>query len=285
MKGRRAEIIDYLCGRMQHLYPQQECRHIARMVASAWSGDDESRFLIEPNEEIEITDLERHTDALAAGCPVQYILGRAEFCGEEFIVREGVLIPRPETEELVMWAIEKAEDIQNPHILDVCTGSGCIAIALKKCIPTSSLTAIELSDEALAIARENSEQLQAEVEFLKDDALRGMPSVGGRKFDIVVSNPPYIPQTEIAAMRINVTQYEPHMALFVADDDPLIFYREIARASRALLSPRGWLLFEIHETLAEQTIAMLATEGYTNIELRKDFRDKPRMICCQPQRE
>lgn len=285
MKGRRAEIIDYLYGRMQHLYPQQECRHIARMAAAAWSGDDENRFLIEPNEEIEIADLEQRADALAAGCPIQYILGRAEFCGEEFAVREGVLIPRPETEELVMWAIEKAKDIQSPRILDVCTGSGCIAIALRKRIPTASLTAIDLSDEALAIAHENSEQLHAEVEFLQDDALKGMPSIEGRKFDIVVSNPPYIPQAEIAAMRINVTQYEPHMALFVADDDPLIFYREIARTSRSLLTAEGWLLFEIHETLAEQTIAMLAAEGYTNIELRKDFRDKPRMICCQPQRE
>lgn len=270
---------------MQHLYPQQECRHIARMVASAWSGDEESRFLIEPNEEIEIADLERLSDPLAAGCPVQYILGRAEFCGEEFVVRKGVLIPRPETEELVMWAIEKAQGIVSPRILDVCTGSGCIAIALKKRIPTASIAAIELSDEALTIARENSERLHAEVEFLQDDALQGMPSVGGREFDIVVSNPPYIPQAEIANMRINVTQYEPHLALFVDDDDPLVFYREIARTARQLLNADGWLLFEIHETLAEQTVAMLAAEGYTNIERRKDFRDKPRMICCQPQIE
>ncbi len=285
MKGRRAEIIDYLCGRMQHLYPQQECRHIARMAASAWSGDDESRFLIEPNEEIEIANLEQLSDPLAAGCPIQYILGRAEFCGEEFVVRQGVLIPRPETEELVMWAIEKAQGIASPRILDVCTGSGCIAIALKKRIPSASLTAIELSDEALAIAHENSERLCAEVELLQDDALKGMTSIKGREFDIVISNPPYIPQAEISNMRINVTQYEPHLALFVADDNPLIFYREIARTSHAILSPKGWLLFEIHETLAEQTAAMLATEGYVNIELRKDFRDKPRMICCQPQRE
>ena len=285
MRASRAEIIGYLTDCIRPLYDENECRHIARMVASALSHETESKYIIEPNEIIEIEGIEKCAEELASGRPVQYVIGKAEFCGYDFTVREGVLIPRPETEELVMWAIEKAEDIQNPHILDVCTGSGCIAIALKKRIPTASLTAIELSDEALAIARENSEHLQAEVEFLKDDALRGMPSVGGRKFDIVASNPPYIPQTEIAAMRINVTQYEPHMALFVADDDPLIFYREIARASRALLSPRGWLLFEIHETLSEQTIAMLATEGYTNIELRKDFRDKPRMICCQPQRE
>lgn len=270
---------------MQHLYSPQECRLIARMAAAAWSGDDESRFIVDPNEIIEIEDLERRAEPLANGRPIQYLLGQAEFCGEVFAVREGVLIPRPETEELVMWVAEKAREMVRLRILDVCTGSGCIAIALKKLLPAATLTAIDLSDEALSVARENGERLHAEVEFLQDDALRGMPSVGERRFDIVVSNPPYIPQAEIVAMRTNVTQYEPHMALFVADDDPLIFYREIARTARHMLSPEGWLLFEIHETLANQTMALLAAEGYTNIELRKDFRGKPRMICCQPRRE
>ena len=285
MTGRRAEIIDYLCSRMQGLYTHEECRHIARMVAAAWSHSDESRFLIEPNEIIEITDLESRADKLAAGCPVQYVLGQAEFCGEIFAVREGVLIPRPETEELVMWGMEKCDTIASPRILDVCTGSGCIAIALKKRIPSATLTAIDLSDEALSIAQENSMRLRAEVEFIKDDALQGLRSIEGREFDIIISNPPYIPQSEISAMRTNVTQYEPHMALFVADDDPLIFYREIARVARKSLARKGWLLFEIHETLADATMAMLADEGYTNIELREDFRQKPRMICCQSRRE
>lgn len=285
MIGRRADVIDYLCSRMQGLYSSEECRHIARMAAAAWSNTDESRFLIEPNEIIEISDLESRADELAAGCPIQYILGQAEFCGEIFAVRSGVLIPRPETEELVMWAIEKSHSLHSPRILDVCTGSGCIAIALKKRIPTATLTAIELSQDALAIAKENAAQLHAEVEFIKDDALHGMHSIDGREFDIIISNPPYIPQSEISAMRINVTQYEPHMALFVDDDDPLIFYREIARTALRLLTSNGWLMFEIHETLADKTMLMLADEGYTDIELREDFRQKPRMICCRPKRE
>ena len=282
MRGRRREIIEYICGQIQGLYPQQECRHIARMAAAAWSNEPESRYLIEPNEIIEIADLEERTAPLAAGCPIQYILGREEFCGEEFIVRESVLIPRPETEELVAWAMEKASTLSKAQILDICTGSGCIAIALKKRVPSATLTAIDLSDEALAIAQENATRLHAEVEFLRDDALNGLPTIEGRQFDIILSNPPYIPSSEQEKMHINVTGYEPHMALFVADEDPLIFYREIARTALRALSPQGWLLFEIHETLAEQTMAMLAHEGYCNIELRYDFRQKPRMICCQP---
>ena len=282
MRGRRSEIIEYICGQIQGLYPLQECRHIARMAAAAWRSEAENRYLIDPNEIIEIKDLERLAEPLAVGCPIQYVLGRAEFCGEEFIVREGVLIPRPETEELVAWAMERASTLGKPRILDVCTGSGCIAIALKKRLPSATLTAIDLSDEALAIAQENAMRLHAEVEFLHDDALNGLLSIKGRQFDIILSNPPYIPQSEQEAMHINVTRYEPHIALFVADDDPLIFYREIARTALSTLTPQGWLLFEIHETLAEATMEMLSVEGYHNIELRYDFRQKPRMICCQP---
>ncbi|MBR5139062.1 MAG: peptide chain release factor N(5)-glutamine methyltransferase [Alistipes sp.] len=282
MRASRAEIVGYITDRIASLYPESECRHIARMVAAALSHEAESKYLIEPNETIEIEDLERCAEELACGRPVQYVIGRADFCGEEFIVREGVLIPRPETEELVMWAMECAEGINGANILDVCTGSGCIAISLKKRLRGATVTAIDLSDEALCIARENAEKLNAEVEFIKDDALKGLGLVDGRKFDIIVSNPPYIPQSEISAMHINVTGHEPHMALFIDDNDPLIFYREIARVAKKALSKSGFLLFEIHETLATQTAEMLSREGFHNIEIRNDFRLKPRMICCRP---
>jgi release factor glutamine methyltransferase len=152
-------------------------------------------------------------------------------------------------------------------------------------IPTASVVAIDLSDEALAVARENRERQGVEVEFIKDDALRGMTSIEGLTFDIVVSNPPYIPFSEQEVMHINVTQHEPHMALFVDDSDPLIFYREIARSAHRMLREGGFLLFEIHERLADETIEMLRREGYQDIELRTDFRQKPRMICCQPRKE
>ena len=284
MRGTRAEIIGYISRRIAALYSQEECRRIARMAAAAWSGDKEVKFLTEPGKIIEIIDLEQLSDELAEGRPIQYVVGRADFYGEEFAVREGVLIPRPETEELVGWALERAEAFTNPQIVDICTGSGCIAIALKKNLRTSSVAAIDISDDALAIAHENASALQADVEFIKDDVLLGLETLAGRRFDIIVSNPPYIPSSEQSAMHINVTGFEPHLALFVADDDPLIFYRLIAQRAREILTENGVLLFEIHETLAEATASMLEGEGYTDIEIRNDFRQKPRMICCRPNR-
>lgn len=282
MRATRAEIIAYICDSIHTLYSESECKLIARMVAASLSNEAESKYLIEPNETIEIEGIERCARELAAGRPVQYVIGRAEFCGEEFSVREGVLIPRPETEELVMWAMECAEGISKPNILDVCTGSGCIAIALKKRLREATVTAIDLSDKALEIATENAQRLNADVKIIKDDALKGLQTQQGQTFDIIVSNPPYIPQSEMDAMHINVTKHEPHMALFVDDSNPLIFYREIARAAKTLLSEQGYLLFEIHETLATQTANMLRCEGFHNIEIRYDFRQKPRMICCRP---
>lgn len=242
------------------------------------SGESEMKFLIDPNEIIDI-ELGDVAEQLSAGRPVQYIIGKTEFCGEEFTVREGVLIPRPETEELVMWAREVAKEFPSPRILDLCTGSGCIAIALKKLIPAAAVTAIDLSAEALAIAQENATKLGADVRFLADDVLKGVPQLQNESFDIIISNPPYIPISEREAMHINVTNFEPAMALFVEDSDPLIFYREIARIAKSRLSDRGALLFEIHELLADETLQMLQSEGF-EAELRHDFLNKPRMICC-----
>lgn len=278
MRATRAEIVSHLAACIEHLYSRQEQLRIARMVAAALSGENEMKFLIDPNEIIDI-ELGNVAEQLSAGRPVQYIIGKTEFCGEEFTVREGVLIPRPETEELVMWAREVSKEFPSPRILDLCTGSGCIAIALKKLIPAATVTAIDLSVEALKIAQENATKLGADVRFLADDVLQGVPQLGDKQFDIIVSNPPYIPISEREAMHINVTNFEPAMALFVEDSDPLIFYREIARIAKSRLSNRGALLFEIHELLADETVHMLQKEGF-EAELRHDFLNKPRMICC-----
>lgn len=278
MRATRAEIVSHLAACIEHLYSRQEQLRIARMVAAALSGESEMKFLIDPNEIIDI-ELGNVAEQLSAGRPVQYIIGKTEFCGEEFTVREGVLIPRPETEELVMWAREVSKEFTLPRILDLCTGSGCIAIALKKLIPAAAVTAIDLSAEALSIAQENATKLGAEVRFLADDVLQGVPQLQNECFDIIVSNPPYIPISEREAMHINVTNFEPAMALFVEDSDPLIFYREIARIAKSKLSNRGALLFEIHELLADETLQMLQSEGF-EAELRHDFLNKPRMICC-----
>ena len=285
MKTSRAEILRYISQHIEHLYSEQERMHIARMVAASLSKEPESRYLIERDEVVDIPSLESKVDELAKGRPVQYVIGHQEFCGLDIEVGEGVLIPRPETEELVAWATEKASEFSQTRILDICTGSGCIALALAHQIKDAKVTAIDISEEALTIARHNEERLQCGVEFMQDDALAHLPKLANREFDIVVSNPPYIPLSERESMHINVTGYEPEIALFVDDDDPLIFYREIARSAKELLSLKGYLLFEVHETLAQETAEMLHNQGYCQIELRHDCFDKPRMICCQPSRE
>ena len=285
MRATRAEILRFISQQIEHLYDQRERMNIARMVAAALSGENEMKYLIEGAEVVEIPQLESKVKELAQGRPVQYVIGHSEFCGLDIEVREGVLIPRPETEELVAWVIEKAADIERPRILDVCTGSGCIALALAARVGEASVVAVDISDEALTIARCNAERLQLGVEFIKDDALAHLPNIADRKFDIVVSNPPYIPISERESMHVNVVNFEPDIALFVADDDPLIFYREIAVTAKHILADNGYLLFEIHQPLAQQTVDMLRELGYDAVELRNDCFDKPRMICSQLSRK
>lgn len=285
MRATRAEILRFISQQIEHLYDQRERMNIARMVAAALSGENEMKYLIEGAEVVEIPQLKSKVKELSQGRPVQYVIGHSEFCGLDIEVREGVLIPRPETEELVAWAIEKAADIERPRILDVCTGSGCIALALAARVGKASVVAVDISDEALTIARCNAERLQLGVEFIKDDALAHLPNIADRKFDIVVSNPPYIPISERESMHVNVVNFEPDIALFVADDDPLIFYREIAVTAKHILADNGYLLFEIHQPLAQQTVDMLSELGYDAVELRNDCFDKPRMICSQLSRK
>ena len=285
MRATRAEILRFISRQIEHLYDQRERMNIARMVAAALSGESEMKYLVEGAEVVEIPELESKVMELSEGRPVQYVIGHSEFCGLDIEVKEGVLIPRPETEELVAWAIEKVADIKQPRILDVCTGSGCIALALADRLRGASVTAVDISDDALAIARRNEERLQLGVEFIKDDALAHLPGLADRKFDVIVSNPPYIPISERESMHVNVVNFEPSIALFVADNDPLIFYREIALTAKQILSKNGYLLFEIHQPLAQQTVEMLQELGYDAVELRNDCFDKPRMICSQLSRK
>ena len=232
--------------------------------------------LYEP--QADIPDLEESVRQLAAGRPVQYVLAHTEFCGMTFEVGEGVLIPRPETEELV--AAAAAEAVAGTAALDVGTGSGCIAVSLARLIPDARVTAVDLSPQALAVARRNAVRLGAEVRFVQADALAGLHELPDAAFDLIVSNPPYVPQSDRAAMHVNVRDYEPPEALFVPDDDPLRFYRAIGRAARRLLRPDGRLWFEIYERLADETARLLADEGFGDIAVRRDINDKPRILCC-----
>ena len=206
--------------------------------------------------------------------PIQYILGYSDFCGLRFKVIPATLIPRPETSELVEWIASEATG--NESILDIGTGSGCIAISLAHKLPQSKVTAWDISNEALAVATENSKANSQTVTFEQVDILAYEPK--GEQFDIIVSNPPYIKENEMEAMHANVLDWEPHTALFVPDSDPLLFYRTIAEKGLTILKSGGRLYFEINRAHGKETMEMLAALGYTSIELRKDFAENDRMI-------
>lgn len=279
MMPTRRETIRRIAEALRSLYPEREALQIARILVAERGGLTPTELLVNPEENVRIEGLEELIAALAAGRPLQYVLGYTEFCGLRIGVREGVLIPRPETEELVGRIVRQAPP--SPTVLDIGTGSGCIAIALDRLIAGAEVHAVDLSERALAIARENAAALGSDVRFFRADALRDLHEAAGRQYDIIVSNPPYVPAGDRTAMRRNVTGYEPAEALFVPDDDPLRFYRAIARSARRLLRPGGSLWLEIDERQAEAIRRLLASEAYEAIEIYLDMNDKPRMAWCR----
>jgi release factor glutamine methyltransferase len=210
---------------------------------------------------------------LMSATPVQYVTGYAWFMGERFKVNENVLIPRPETEELVAWINTSVTDMY-PRILDVGTGSGCIPVMLKKSIPNATLIAVDLSEDALAVARENARIHQAEINFHQADFLNERIWPLLPDMDIIVSNPPYILLSQKDSMEKNVVDHEPHLALFVPDEDPLKFYRSILAFARQKLNPGGMIFFETHDDLAQQ----VADLGGAHAEISKDLSGKDRMV-------
>ncbi len=210
--------------------------------------------------------------------PFQYILGKTEFYGLEIKCDYRALIPRPETEELVEWVMEVAASENT--LIDFCTGSGCIALALKNELPSATVLATDYSDKALSLSKENASALKLDVEFILHDALSDqLPStLTEQSIDIIVSNPPYIPELDKQEMQANVLDYEPHMALFVENDNALIFYKAIASHATKLLKKNGLLFFEIHERLALETKEAIEALGFIDVEIRKDLQGKDRMI-------
>jgi release factor glutamine methyltransferase len=240
---------------------------------------------------------------LKTGKPVQYVLGRTEFYGLPFYVNPSVLIPRPETEELVEWVIASAGSLQlavgsaqlaigskqfaGGKIMDIGTGSGCIAIGLKKYLPAFEVSAIDISPDALKTAEENAVLNQVDINFIEADILKnpGPSHISnliaiaiGTQISIIVSNPPYVTLYDKTQMHTNVTDFEPHTALFVPEDDPLIFYKAIADFAVQNLEPNGLLFLEINENYGEQTVQLLAYKGFKNIELRKDISGRDRIV-------
>ena len=283
MKART--LISQLTEALTPLYGAREAQQIARYITAdrAGLGDNLSLLIADPDREISVTEAEADalTARLVAGEPMQYVIGSTEFYGRTFRVDPRVLIPRPETEELVDW-VRKAE----PHarrLLDVGTGSGCIAISLSLELPEAEVVAVDLSEEALQVATANNALLQGRVVFRQANALNGLETTFAEeeKFDVIVSNPPYVPDADRAEMHCNVLDHEPHLALFVPDTDWLRFYRAIARAGQQLLRAGGALYFEIYHRAADAMRTMLLEEGYEAIEVRCDLQDKPRMVCAR----
>ena len=259
---------------VEPLYGIHEAETIARMVVCEKLSYNLSQLVAHYDDEVKIAELDDIISELASGRPVQYVLGRAEFCEWEFEVAEGVLIPRPETEELVYRIAETAE--RGAKILDIGTGSGAIAISLAKLVKESKVVAVDISPEALKIAQRNAEQIGAKVEFVKADALGDLSQLG--EFDIIVSNPPYIPQSDIVDMRKNVVDFEPHTALFVPDNDILRFYHATAKNAQRMLRKEGSIWFEIYEKAGVEVCEMLCEMGFTRNELIEDANLKPRMV-------
>ena len=212
--------------------------------------------------------------------PIQYIVGHTEFYGLTFKVNKHTLIPRPETEQLVDWIISNHKHQGSGlEILDIGTGSGCIAVALAKNFSKASISGLDISEKALEVAQKNAIKNQVLVSFCQKDILETTALV--KKYDVVVSNPPYVRQLEKKAMSANVLDNEPGGALFVPNEDPLLFYRKIAQLALVSLQEKGWLYFEINEYLSNEMDALLNEIGFVNIEIKKDFRAVPRMIKCQ----
>ncbi len=215
------------------------------------------------------------TKRLLKNEPIQYILGYTWFAGMKLKVSTDVLIPRQETEELVDWII-KENKLQAPLIFDLCTGSGCIALGLKKNIINSQVLAIDISEKALRVASENAISNRLDIDFILSDLLN--TDLDQAEIDIIVSNPPYVRTSEAENMKLNVLDYEPHLALFVSDNDPLIFYKRLAILAKKSLKKSGKIYLEINENLSAETAEILELQGFHEIMVRKDLNDRYRMI-------
>ncbi len=285
---------------LEGVYPKQEIESFFYLLTESYLGIKRIDIALDPKLEIDI-DIEQKFHAALANLkneyPIQYIIGETEFYGLLFKVDKNVLIPRPETEELVDWIIGKAKseklevrskklEVKNQNdnkfrlkILDIGTGSGCISIALAKNLPDSEVWAIDISEKALIVAKKNAEFNNVKINFLQSDILKCKKLI--TKFDIIVSNPPYVRELEKKQMQNNVVKYEPQEALFVKNKDPLQFYKKIAELAKTGLNKNGKLYFEINQEFSAETIELLEEKGFMNTEIKKDIYGADRMIKAQ----
>jgi release factor glutamine methyltransferase len=275
-------IKEYYTRALSPLYGKEEADAITFLVFEHILGYKRHQVTIksdEPLNESTIVEFVHTLKRLKKHEPVQYIFGKTWFRGLELKVNSHVLIPRPETEELVEQIIDECSRFSSPRLLDLCTGSGCIALALKAEIRNSTVYALDVSEDALLVTEENSKNNDLPLTILKEDVLSWQPdrSLTG-SFDIVVSNPPYIPHSEAAAMKENVLHYEPELALFVKEEDPLIFYERISALAMELLKHGGYLFFEINERFGKAVAEAMIHKGFSETTIVKDMNGKDRIV-------
>ena len=271
-------ITTYIRQSLQDIYPPEEVKALSMLICCDMLGLDALDIYMGIDillSACKQRELENIIFRLQKNEPIQYIRGYAEFCGRNFRVAPGVLIPRPETAELVDLIVKENPDAR--RLLDIGTGSGCIAISLDKNLPDAKVDAWDISEEALAIARKNNEELDAQVTFRRQDVFSA-DGIQGASYDIIVSNPPYVTETEKTEMEANVLDWEPELALFVPDEDPLRFYRRIAELGRELLRPGGKLYFEINQAYGQDMIRMIEMNQYRDVRVIKDIFGKDRIL-------
>lgn len=283
-----AEFIKASVKDLEGLYPAEEAHKIILLLCESVLGTRSYTHIIEPKYEIDPSRLEQldgFVTRLCAGEPIQQIVGFSDFCGYRYKVTPDVLIPRPETEMLVRRAVEESARFSRPvRILDLCTGSGCIAWTLAASVPGAEVVGVDISDPALEVARsqyighEIREKGMMDPVFVKADVLDTEQDFDHGVFDLIVSNPPYVMESEKASMRRNVLEYEPELAIFVPDDDPLVFYRAIARWSERFLAPDGIAMTEINESLGKETEEVFKASGFHHTGIVKDFFDRNRFV-------
>jgi len=270
----------FIYDQLSSKYPRQETESISKLIFEKVLGLSRLQVYLNQHETISPANLAQITEIvnrLIQFEPIQYILGETEFYRLPLKVNAAVLIPRPETEELIDWIINNNPPV-NPIILDIGTGSGCIPIALSKKLPGASVDGWDISNEALMVASENAELNQVKVNFSYANVLNQSYPAQPQKYDIIVSNPPYVTVSEQLSMFKNVIDYEPHIALFVPDNDPLLFYRAIADVAINQLKQGGKLYYEINEQFGNETADLLSLKGFENIILKKDINGKERML-------
>ena len=273
------DAIDKIVSGILNIVGINEANNIVWLLFDHLRGYSRVDLLFKSNEKLSLNEILFLTDSierLKQSEPIQYILGKCEFMSLPIIVNKDVLIPRPETEELTEWLLDEI-GAKKSKILEIGTGSGCISCAIKKYAPQSTVEAYDISKSAIKTAKKNAEQYDLKIDFKTVDILSHQHN-DNELFDIIISNPPYITEKEKTLMLPNVLNYEPHLALFVPNDNPLLFYEKIADFSSKTLKPGGKIFFEINEAYGIEIINLLKFKGFINIELRKDISGKDRMV-------